>query len=137
MTRQSLLQSALDQYSGEIQGKVYQESPNEQGCLGVTAHPGVILRLICSAVDVAAGPAELPVRLMLRFGLILSFFQAFRLAIEGAANSHGQLKFHVALLNKYFSTHFRPLTESPHIVDNITGHHRVLRDIRRISKTHP
>ena len=54
-----------------------------------------------------------------------------------AANSHGQLKFHVALLNKYFSTHFRPLTESPHIVDNITGHHRVLRDIHHIRETHP
>ena len=85
LTCQALLQANLDQYSGEIQGKVYQESPNEQGCLGVTAHPGVILRLICSAVDVADGPAELLVQLMLRFGLILSFFQAFRLAIEGAA----------------------------------------------------
>ena len=49
-----------------------------------------MLRLFFSAFDVVAGPAELPVRLILSSGLMLSFLQAFWLGIEGAANDHGQ-----------------------------------------------
>ena len=74
MTFQSLLQSALDQYSGEIQGGVYQESHNKQSHFGVNVHPKVMLCPIHYAIDAVAGPAKLPVRLKLISGLILSFF---------------------------------------------------------------
>ena len=52
LTRQLLLQANLDQYSDEIQGEVYQKSLNEQGHLGVTARHKVIMRLLCSAIDI-------------------------------------------------------------------------------------
>ena len=115
-----LLQADLDQYSGEIQGEIYQESPNKQGHLGVTAHPKVMLRIICSAINVVDEPVELLVQLILSSGLILSFFQAFRLDIEGAPNVHRQWEPQGTAPDNFFSTQFYLLTKSPCVVDNIS-----------------
>ena len=95
------------------------------------------MRPLCSIINAVAGKAELSVWLMLSSGLILSFFQAFQLGIEGADNEHVQCEFHDALLDNIFSTQLCSLAKSPHIVDTIAGHHRVLRDIHRNREAHP
>ena len=95
-----------------------------------------MLRVICSAIDGVAGPAELPVRLTLSSGLLILFFQVFWLGIEGTASVHGQWEPHIMLLDKFSSDQIRPLAKSPRMVDGIAGHHEVLRDIRHILETH-
>ena len=113
LTRQWSLQADLDQYSGEIQGEVSQESPNKHRHLGVTVRPKVVMRLIHSTIDVVVGLAELPVQLMLISGLMLSFFQVFQLGIDGAVISHGQCEPHVALLDNFFSVQSPPPCQEP------------------------
>ena len=82
-----------------------------------------MLRLICSAIDIMAGPADFP--------------QVFRLGIECTANGHRRWEPHVALLDSFFFTQFCSLAENPCMVDDIAGHHGMLRDIGHIHETHP
>ena len=113
LTHKALMEADLDQHSVELQAEVHRESI-------LSARVEVrMLRLICFAIDIVGRPAEMPVRLMLSCGLILSFFQIFRLSADGAADGHAHWEPHIALLHNFFSTQFLPLAESPRMVDDI------------------
>ena len=129
LTRQVLTTADCAQHCHNILVEVHQEAPDERGQLGVNALPEVLMRLSGSAIGTVTRPNEFPVWVMLSTGLILAFFQSFRVAIEGTYNGHGLWESLVGFLDCFLLEQFRPFADRPQMGKETYGHHQVLRDI--------
>jgi hypothetical protein len=127
LTRQAVMEADVVQHTVELQAEFRRES----------IRADVMLCLLRSAFGIVGRPAEMPVRLILNCGLIPSFYKVFRLSADGATDGLGHWEPHVLLPDDFFSTQFFTLSESPGMVDAISGYHGVLRNIRHLRETHP